>query len=150
MPFVPPGSGAAGDEGVRGVVTDKPVPLDQHRGMVAQKATEIRRRLAEVEAGQAEFRLAELEKFLVSAPALTWREAGEKARYLIMLLAATPAALDPRLQTLIAGVLQGFKKLSTETAVSHGNDRDPGGSHQGPDPTEAAAPWHLARKEHGA
>jgi hypothetical protein len=29
-------------------MTDKPVELDQHRGMAAQKATELRRLLAEV------------------------------------------------------------------------------------------------------
>lgn len=110
-------------------MTDHPIPLDRHRGLAAQKATEIRRRLAEVEADQAELRRrqAELEKFLVSAPALTWREAGEKARYLIMLLAATPAALDPRLQTLIAGVLQDFQTLATETADSHGSEPDSSG-----------------------
>jgi hypothetical protein len=95
-------------------MTDDPVNLDEHRGMAAQKATEIRRRLAEVEEDQAELRRrrTDLEKMLVSAPAQNWREAGEKARYLIMLLAATPAALDPRHQALIAGVLRDFQRLS--------------------------------------
>jgi hypothetical protein len=101
---------------MRAAMTDDPIALDDHRGTAARKATEIRRRLAEVEADQAELRRrqSELEKFLVAAPATTWREAGEKARYLIMLLAATPAALDPRHQTLIAGVLQDFQRLSTQ------------------------------------
>ena len=33
-------------------VTDKPVEVDEHRGMAAQKSTETRRRLREVEADQ--------------------------------------------------------------------------------------------------
>ena len=99
-------------------MTDDPIPLDEHRGMAAQKATEIRRRLAEVEADQAALRhrQAELEHCLVAAPALTWREAAEKARYLITLFAATPAAQDPRRQKLIASVLDDFDKLSGERA----------------------------------
>ena len=53
---------------------DEPIELDEHRGMSAQKDTEIRRRLHEVQADQAALRArqAELEKFLVSAPATTW------------------------------------------------------------------------------
>ena len=31
-------------------MTDQPVDLDKHRGMAAQKATDLRRALAEVEA----------------------------------------------------------------------------------------------------
>ncbi|HSA80943.1 MAG TPA: hypothetical protein VLE23_08975 [Geminicoccaceae bacterium] len=67
------------------------IVLDEHRGMAAQKATEIRRRLSEVEADQAALRgrRTELEKFLIAAPAPTWREAAEKARYLIGLFATT-------------------------------------------------------------
>jgi hypothetical protein len=95
-------------------MTDDPVELDQHRGMVAQKDTEIRRRLHEVQADQAALRerQAELEKFLVSAPATTWPEAAAKARYLLELFAATPEAQDPRRQKLIAGVIGDFAKLS--------------------------------------
>ena len=50
---------------------DDPVVLDEHRGMSAQQATEIRRRLAEVEADQAALRgrRTELETFLLAAPA---------------------------------------------------------------------------------
>jgi hypothetical protein len=95
-------------------MTDDPVELDQHRGMVAQKDTEIRRRLHEVQADQAALRerQAELEKFLVSAPATTWPEAAAKARYLLELFAATPEAQDQRRQKLIAGVIGDFAKLS--------------------------------------
>jgi len=93
---------------------DKPIALDEHRGMAAQKATEIRRRLAEVEADQAAMRQrrADLEKFLVAAPSQTWREAAEKARYLITLLAGTSVGRDPRRQKLIDSVLEDFRRLA--------------------------------------
>ncbi len=93
---------------------DDPITLDQHRGMAAQKATEIRRLLAEVAADQVKLRLreAELEKFLSAAPAQTWLEAAEKARYLITLFAATPSARDPRRQKLVASVLDDLDRLS--------------------------------------
>jgi hypothetical protein len=84
-----------------------PIALDEHRGMAAQQATEIRRRLDDVEADQAALhkRRTELEKFLLAAPASTWLEAAEKARYLIGLFATTSIARDPRRQKLIAGCL---------------------------------------------
>jgi hypothetical protein len=101
------------------VMSDDPIPLDEHRGMAAQKATEIRRRLSEVETNQAALRRreTELEKFLISAPAHTWPEAAEKARYLLGLFAATPAAQDPRRQKLIAHVLADFRTLSGEATA---------------------------------
>ncbi len=34
------------------MTTDKPVTLDSHRGMIAQKATELRRLQSEVEANE--------------------------------------------------------------------------------------------------
>ena len=79
-------------------MTDKTVDLDQHRGMAAQKTTELRRLLADVEANQQTLRLrqAELESHLLAAPAANWHEAAEKARYLLNLFAATLAAQDPR------------------------------------------------------
>lgn len=96
-----------------------PIVLDEHRGMAAQQATEIRRRLAEVEADQVTLRerRTELEKFLLAAPASTWPEAAEKARYLIGLFATTSMARDPRRQKLIAGVLDDFSRLSDESAA---------------------------------
>ncbi len=95
-------------------MTDRTIELDQHRGMAAQKATEMRRLLAEVEADHTALRLRqeELEKFLLAVPAGTWHEAAEKARYLLTLFAATPAAQDPRRQKLIADVLDDFGRLS--------------------------------------
>jgi hypothetical protein len=71
-----------------------PILLDEHRGMAAQQATEI-----------------------LSAPASTWPEAAEKARYLIGLFAATSSGRDPRRQKLIAGVLDDFVRLSGESAA---------------------------------
>lgn len=95
-------------------MTDKPIDLDEHRGMTAQKETDIRRRLHEVQADQAALRQRqeELEKLLLSAPATNWPEAAAKARYLIELFAATPEARDPRRQKLIENVLDDLSKLS--------------------------------------
>lgn len=93
-------------------MTDNPVDLDEHRGMAAQKATEIRRRLQEVQLDQAALkaRQAEFEKFLLAAPATTWPELAEKVRYLLQLFAAD--AQDARRQTLIANVLADLARLT--------------------------------------
>ncbi len=95
-------------------MSDDPIVLDQHRGMAAQRATEIRRHLAEVKADQAALRerQAELETGLAAAPAQTWLEAAEKARYLIELFAVTSQGEDPRRRRLIESVLDDFKRLS--------------------------------------
>lgn len=100
-------------------MTDDPVALDKHRGMAAQKATELRRCLVEVAADQELLRLrqVEIEKSLVASPALTWHEAAEKIRYLISLFAAAPGAQNPRHQALIASILADLKNLD-ETAVA--------------------------------
>jgi hypothetical protein len=70
-------------------MTDQTIDLDQHRGMAAQKATDLRRLLANVEADQSALRRRrdELEAHLLAAPAANWREAAEKARYLLNLFA---------------------------------------------------------------
>jgi hypothetical protein len=95
-------------------MTDKTITLDSHRGMTAQKETEIRRLLAEVAANEKALRerQEELELQLLAAPASTWVEAAEKARYLLGLLAATSVAQDPRRKMLIANVLEDFTRLS--------------------------------------
>jgi hypothetical protein len=95
-------------------LTDNPVELDEHRGMAAQKATEIRRRLHEVQADQVALRnrQEEFERYAVAAPATTWPEAAAKARYLIQLFAVTPEGRDPRRQELIARVLDDLARLS--------------------------------------
>jgi hypothetical protein len=97
-------------------MTDKTIELDEHRGMAAQRATELRRLLADVEENQKALRLRqdELETHLLAAPAANWREAAEKARYLLNLYGVTLAAQDPRRQKLIAAVLADFKRLSDE------------------------------------
>jgi hypothetical protein len=98
-------------------MTDKTIDLDHHRGMAAQKATELRRLLADVAANEKTLRIRqdELESHLLAAPAENWREAAEKAGYLLNLFAATITAQDTRRQKLIAAVLADFKRLSGET-----------------------------------
>jgi len=98
-------------------MTDKTVDLDQHRGMAAQKATKLRRLLADVEANEKALRVRqeELESHLLAAPANNWHEAAEKACYVLNLFAATLAAEDPRKQKLIAAVLADLNRLSAES-----------------------------------
>src|SRR6266508_994831 len=64
-------------------VTETPIELDKHRGMAAQKATDIRRILAEVEANAKLLRdkqgVVEIE--ILAAPATSGPEAVAKARY---------------------------------------------------------------------
>ena len=98
-------------------MTDKTIDLDQHRGMAAQKATKLRRLLADVDANAKALRVRqeELESQLLAAPAASWPEAAEKARYLLELFSAALAGEDPRRQKLIAAVLADFERLSDET-----------------------------------
>jgi hypothetical protein len=95
-------------------MTDKSIDLDHHRGMAAQKATDLRRLVGEVEANERALRLRqdELESHLLAAPAANWQEAAEKARYLLNIFAGTPAADDPRRQSLIIAVLEDFERLA--------------------------------------
>ena len=95
-------------------MTDDPVDLDEHRGMAAQKATEIRReRFHQFQEDQASLRLRqeELEKHLLAAPAATWSEAAVKAEYLIQLFAETLEAQDPRRKELIAHTMDDLTRL---------------------------------------
>ena len=94
-------------------MVDHPTNLDMHRGMAAQKATDLRRLRSEVEADQAALhaRQAELEDLLAAAPAASWPEAVEKARYLLGLFAQSPAATDPRRRKLIDRVMADFDHL---------------------------------------
>lgn len=96
--------------------TTPPVILDAYRGMTAQKETDVRRHLSEVEADQMALRQdqAEFEKFLFAAPTANWGEAAAKAAYLLKLFAATPEAQDPRVKQMIAGVLDDFHRLARE------------------------------------
>ena len=97
-------------------MTKQTIELDERRGMAAQKATELRRLLLDVEANEKLLRQRQhaLEEQLLAAPALTWEEAADKARYLLCLFAGTPAAQDPRRQLLIARILEDFIRLSAD------------------------------------
>jgi hypothetical protein len=99
-------------------MTEKTIDLDHHRGMAAQKATELRRLLAGVEENEKALRLRqeELESHLLAAPAANWHEAADKARYLLNLFAATQAAQDPRKQKLISAVIADFKRLAADVS----------------------------------
>jgi hypothetical protein len=101
------------------IMMDDPVELDEHRGMAAQKSTEIRRRLHEVQADQAALRRRqeEFERHAVAAQSTTWPEAAAKAGYLIQLFAATPEARDPRRRELIAQVLDDLARLSEQSTL---------------------------------
>jgi hypothetical protein len=97
-------------------MNDEPTNLDTRRGMAAQKETDLRRLRAEVEADQEALRTrqAALEDLLAAAPATTWADAAEKARYLIALLAAGQVSDDPRRRTLVDNVLADFDRLLAE------------------------------------
>jgi hypothetical protein len=97
-------------------MTERPVDLDQHRGMAAQKATSLRRLVTDVaeNATRLRQRQEELETHLLASPSANWADAAEKARYVLGLYAASIAALDPRTQTLIAAVLADFDRLLHE------------------------------------
>jgi hypothetical protein len=98
-------------------VSDEPLDLDRHRGMAAQKATDIRRILAEVEnnAKALRDRQGMFESQLLSAPAASWPEAAAKARYVLNLYAAGLAPGDTHHRDLVAAVLADFARLSNES-----------------------------------
>ena len=98
-------------------MSDSPVDLDKHRGMASQKATDIRRVLAEAEANAKVLRDRQgvLEAQLLSAPAASWPEAAAKARYVLNLYAAGLAASDSHHRDLVAAVLADFARLSDES-----------------------------------
>jgi hypothetical protein len=106
-------------------MVDEPTSLDDHRGMMAQKATDLRRMRAEVEADQRALKERQdaLEAMLVALPATTWSEAAEKVRYLLGLLATTPAAEDPRRRQLIQDVLSDFDRLLSADQTSAHSDQ---------------------------
>lgn len=97
-------------------MTEKTIDLDQHRGMTAQKQTKLRRLHTEVREQRDALRTRQvaLEEQLVAAPAESWEDAAEKARYLLNLFAASIDAQDPRRQKLIAAVLDDFERLCGE------------------------------------
>ena len=98
-------------------MSDIPVDLDRHRGMAAQKATDIRRVLADVEANARLLRDRQgvVEIQLLAVPATSWPEAAAKARYVLNLYAAGLAPADTHHRDLVAAVLADFARLSGES-----------------------------------
>ena len=97
-------------------VTETPIELDKHRGMAAQKATDIRRVIAEVEANAKLLRDKQgvVESQLLAVPATSWPEAVAKARYVLNLYSASLAATDTHHRDLVAAVLADLTRLSGE------------------------------------
>ena len=97
-------------------VTDIPIELDRHRGMAAQKATDIRRVLADVEANAKLLRDKQgvVEIQLLAVPAASWPEAVAKARYVLNLYSAGLAPTDTHHRDLVAAVLADFARLSVD------------------------------------
>jgi hypothetical protein len=98
------------------LMNDDPVNLDKRRGIAAQKATNIRRALAEVENNARDLRdrQAILEDHLLKVSAASWPEAAVKARYVLNLYAAGLAPDDTHHRDLVAAVLADFVRLSGE------------------------------------
>jgi hypothetical protein len=97
-------------------MTDEPLDLDRRRGMAAQKATDIRRALAEVETHARDLRERQiaLETGLLAVPATSWAEAAAKARYVLNLYAASLAPEDTRHRDLVTAILEDFVRLSEQ------------------------------------
>jgi hypothetical protein len=98
-------------------MNDAPVDLDKHRGMAAQKATDIRRVLADVEANAKMLRDRQgvVESQLRAVPATSWTEAAAKARYVLNLYSADLPPADTHHRDLVAAVLADFARLSDES-----------------------------------
>jgi predicted nucleic acid-binding Zn-ribbon protein len=97
-------------------MSKEPLDLDKHRGMAAQKATDLRRTLVEVENHSKELRDRQtaLENQLLSHRAETWQEAAAKARYVLNLYAASLSPNDTRSRNLVAAVFDDFERLARE------------------------------------
>lgn len=98
-------------------MSKEPLDLDKHRGLAAQKATDLRRALVEVENHARELRDRQtvLENQLLSVPAETWQEAAAKARYALNLYVAGLSPEDTRHRNLVASILDDFARLSHDT-----------------------------------
>ncbi|MGH6842214.1 MAG: hypothetical protein ACREDV_09015 [Methylocella sp.] len=99
------------------ILAEDPVDLDRRRGAAAQKLVNMRRQRAAADARHGELRVRQmdLEDLLLAAPSSGWVDAVTKARYLLVLLAQTPAAEDLRRAKLIADVFDDFERLLAET-----------------------------------
>ena len=98
-------------------MTDKTLDLDKHRGMAAQKATDIRRILVDAENNARDLRDRQLilEGQLLSVAAASWPEAAAKARYVLNLYAAGLGPEDAHHRDLVAAILADFERLSNES-----------------------------------
>ncbi|MCC8962642.1 hypothetical protein H8A95_10055 [Bradyrhizobium sp. Pear76] len=94
-------------------MSDEPLDLDKHRGIAAQKATEIRRAMTDVESRARELRERQsvLESELLSVAATSWPEAAAKARYVLNIYAASLLPDDTRHRDLVAAILADFARL---------------------------------------
>ena len=99
-------------------MSETPIELDRHRGMAAQKATDIRRVLADVEANAKLLRDKQVavELQLLAVPAESWHEAVAKARYVLNLYSASLAPTDTHHRDLVAAVLADLTRLCGEEA----------------------------------
>ena len=95
-------------------MTEIPIDLDRHRGMAAQKATDIRRVLADVEANAKLLRDKQgvLEVQLLAVPAASWPEAVAKARYVLNLYSASLPPSDTHHRDLVSAVLADLTRLA--------------------------------------
>jgi hypothetical protein len=98
------------------LVSEIPIDLDKHRGMEAQKATDIRRVVAEVEANAKLLRDRQnvVETQLLAVPAETWPEAVAKTRYVLNLFSASLSPSDTHHRDLVAAVLADLTRLAGE------------------------------------
>jgi hypothetical protein len=98
------------------LVGDSPIDLDRHRGMAAQKATGIRRALADVEANAKLLRdkQGEVELQLLAVPAESWPEAVAKARYVLNLYSSSLAPADTHHRDLVTAVLADLTRLAEQ------------------------------------
>jgi hypothetical protein len=98
-------------------VSEDPIDLDKHRGMAAQKATDIRRVVTEIEANAKLLRDRQgaVEMQILAVPASSWSEAVAKARYVLNLYAAGLAPTDTHHRDLVAAVLADLARLDGES-----------------------------------
>jgi len=98
-------------------VSEDPIDLDKHRGMAAQKATDIRRVVTEIEANAKLLRDRQgaVEMQILAVPAASWSEAVAKARYVLNLYAAGLAPTDTHHRELVTAVLADLTRLAGES-----------------------------------
>ena len=98
-------------------MSEDPIDLDKHRGMAAQKATDIRRVVTEIEANAKLLRDRQgaVEMQILAVPASSWSEAVAKARYVLNLYAAGLAPTDTHHRDLVAAVLADLTRLAGES-----------------------------------